>query len=161
MNQRFHEITVASPIQITIGNASQMVTYAMGFLQQLSSIGVVIIGVYAIATQSMTMGGLIACSILLGRAMAPVTQFASILTRIHQVRSSMSSLDGFMMTPTERESHRRLLSVKKLDGHIEVRNVSFKYETQEGDDVLKNINLKIAPGEKIAILGRIGSGKST
>ncbi|MGB1360913.1 MAG: ATP-binding cassette domain-containing protein [Alphaproteobacteria bacterium] len=162
MNQRFYEITVASTYSNKrVKFLSQIITYTMGFMQQMSSVIVVVIGVYAISTQQMTVGGLIASSILLGRAMAPVTQFAGILTRIHQVRSSMSSLDGFMMTPTERESHRRLLSVPKLNGNIEVRNVSFKYDLQNGEDILTGINIKIKPGEKIAILGRIGSGKST
>ncbi len=130
------------------------------FCQQTASIGVVIYGVYKIADGDLTTGGLIACTILTGRTLAPITQVASLLTRYHQARASLNSLNQLMKLPVEQETEQHFLSRPPFKGNIEFKNIAFSYPHQPVK-ALTNISLKITAGEKIALLGRVGSGKST
>jgi ATP-binding cassette subfamily C protein LapB len=130
------------------------------FFQQMASIGVVIYGVYKIADGDLTTGGLIACTILTGRTLAPIAQVVSLLTRYHQARASLDSLNKLMRLPAERETEQRFLARLPFKGNIEFKNVTFSYPDQLVN-ALHNISLKITSGEKIALLGRVGSGKST
>lgn len=129
-------------------------------VQQATSVGVVIFGVHMILAQELTMGGLIACVMLGGRALAPLAQVAQILTRFHQSRQGLKGLNEFMRQPTERPPEKSFVTKPVLDASVELREVSFRYG-EEGDLVLKNVSLKIEPGERVGIIGRIGSGKST
>jgi ATP-binding cassette subfamily C protein LapB len=131
-----------------------------GSAQQIAYIGTVIVGVHLIATQQLTMGGLIACSILAGRSVAPLSQIASLLTRISHTRTAYRQLNEMMVQTGEVREGATYLRRAKIDGRIEFRNVIFRYPgstTRALDDVSFTIN----PGEKVAILGRVGSGKST
>jgi ATP-binding cassette subfamily C protein LapB len=127
--------------------------------QMLCYAGVVFVGVYKIADQSMTMGSLIACSILAGRAVAPLSQIAQLLTRIHSARTAYRQIDAMMQQPDEiGEGHRTAPMV--LEGGIEFRDVDFRYPGA-AELALRNINFRIKPGEHVALIGPIGSGKST
>lgn len=127
--------------------------------QSLCYAGVVFVGVFKIADQSMTMGALIACSILAGRAVAPLTQIAQLLTRVHSARSAYKQIDALMQQPDERSTPG--LSVPMLlEGGIEFRDVDFRYP-DAAELALRNVNLRINPGEHVALIGPIGSGKST
>ncbi len=133
--------------------------HASIFFQQTASISVVIFGVYKIADGELTTGGLIACTILTGRCMAPMSQVASLLTRYHQAKASLNSLNQLMNLPGERTDKKPVTRPAKT-GNIEFKNVSFSYPDQP-QQALDRVSFKIKAGEKIAILGRIGSGKST
>jgi ATP-binding cassette subfamily C protein LapB len=130
------------------------------FLQQLASIAVVILGVYKISEGELTTGGLIACTILTGRAMAPISQVTSLLTRYHQGKASLDSINRLMNLPVEREFGRKFLHRPKFRGDIEFKNVSFSYPDQP-TQALENVSFKIKAGERVGFIGRIGSGKST
>jgi len=130
------------------------------FLQQIATVAIVIYGVYLIADGDLSMGGLIASTILTGRALAPLAQVAATLTRYHQARSAYASTDAIMKTPVERPADKDFLTRPKLNGKIEFRNVSFSYPGQDVE-VLDRISFNISPGQHTAIIGRIGSGKST
>jgi ATP-binding cassette, subfamily C, bacterial LapB len=130
------------------------------FIQQLAVVLVIIVGVYLISNNDLTLGGLIACSILSSRALAPMAQLSAIFTRYHQTKGSLESLDKIMNLPVESPSGRTALTVPDLKGTIELRNVSFQFPNT-GMPVLSNINLKVAPGEHVGIIGRVGSGKTT
>lgn len=125
----------------------------------LSYAGVVVAGVGMIASQSLTMGGLIACSILAGRAVAPLGQIAQLMTRLTQTRTAYRQINGMLAHPAEGPAHTPLV-IAELKGGIELRKVSFRYPGQ-AEAALSEVSLRIAPGEKVAILGRMGSGKST
>ncbi len=129
------------------------------FFQQIASISVVIFGVYKIANGELTTGGLIACTILTGRSLAPMSQIASLLTRYHQAKASLNSLNELMNLPSEKND-KKPFTRPDLIGNIEFKNVSFSYPDQPLK-ALDQVSFKIKAGEKIAILGRIGSGKST
>jgi ATP-binding cassette subfamily C protein LapB len=140
---------IISNLAVNSALTAQMMCYA----------GVVFVGVYKIADQSMTMGSLIACSILAGRAVAPLSQIAQLLTRIHSARTAYKQIDALMQQPDEiGDSHRNAPMV--LEGGIEFRDVDFRYPGA-AELALRNINFRIKPGEHVALIGPIGSGKST
>jgi ATP-binding cassette, subfamily C, bacterial LapB len=126
--------------------------------QNLSYIGSVIYGVHLIGRGELTMGGLVACSILSGRCVAPLAQIAQLITRVSATRSAYKELDRVMSAPDEAtgEPIRRT----RLGGAIEFRQVTFRYQPG-GPPVLDKVSFTIAPGERVAMLGRVGSGKST
>lgn len=130
------------------------------FMQQISIIIIVIIGVYKIGTNEMTLGALIGCVILGGRILGPIAQVATLLTRYKQAQNSVDSLDKIMQMPIERPLGKTFLHRKELKGDIEFNNVTFAYPEQQ-IPALNNISFKIKHGERIGIIGRIGSGKST
>jgi len=135
-------------------------THASGFVQQTINMVIVITGVYLIADQALTIGGLIACTMLASRVMAPVGAAAGLLVQYHSAATALTSLNGLMAKEVERPDDVCFLGRGRLQGGIEFRDVSFTYPGQERP-ALRNLNLRINPGERVAILGRVGSGKST
>jgi len=129
-------------------------------IQQLATVLVVILGVYQIIAAELSVGGLIACTILTGRALAPMGQIASILTRYHHSMAAFGSINSIMHLPTERPPGRKFLHRPKLNGDVDFKGVSFSYENQP-IPALQNISLHISKGEKVGIVGRMGSGKTT
>ena len=130
------------------------------FIQQIASVVIVLAGMYLVADGVLTVGGLIACVILSGRALSPIGQVANLLTRYHQASGALSTLDKIMEKPVERPSDRNFLHRPDIEGKIAFKDVSFEYPNVKRA-VLQNINFTINPGERVAIIGRIGSGKST
>lgn len=130
------------------------------FLQQLTSVAVVIAGVYMIVDSDLTMGGLIACVLLSGRAIGPMAQVASLATRYHQTQAALKGLNDIMALPVERGADKSFVHRPRLDGRIEFHDVSFAYSKQS-TDVLSNVSFQIGRGEHVAIIGRVGSGKTT
>ncbi|MEQ9463806.1 MAG: type I secretion system permease/ATPase [Haliea sp.] len=127
---------------------------------QMVTMFVIITGVYLITAGELSMGGLIACTMLSGRAMAPFGQVAGLITSWHNARISLSSLEEVMAKPMERPEGAQFLSREIFQGDIEFRGVSFAYPGAEMNS-LNNVSFRIKPGERVAILGRVGSGKST
>lgn len=130
------------------------------FIQQIAGVVVVILGVFKISEGEMTMGALIACTILTGRALAPLSQIAGLMTRYQQSMAALQSLDNVMKMPTDRLRGRTPLHRPTLTGDIEFRDVTFKYPRQ-AVPALNNVTFHITAGERVGIIGRIGSGKTT
>ena len=131
-----------------------------GFIQQLSYVLIIVVGVYLIAKGELSTGGLIACSILSARAMAPLTQIVSLLSKLNQSRTALDALNKIVELPTERGEAQSYLHRPNLQGDIQFKDVSFSYPDQKMK-ALDGFNLSIKAGEKIGVVGRIGSGKST
>lgn len=132
-------------------------TYA---LQQIIGVAIVILGVYLISNGDLTMGGLIACSQLTSRGLAPISQIASLFTQYHTAATSLKSLDEVMGKPVERTKGVNFLSRPAFKGEIEFKNVSFKYPGSD-ELALNRVSFKIRPGEHVGLIGRMGSGKTT
>ncbi len=128
--------------------------------QNICYVGVVIVGVYMIANRELTMGSLVATSILAGRCVAPLGQIANLLTRLSHTRSAYGHLDRLMQGGGEARADNEYLRRPSLDGGIEFRNVTFRYPGATAR-ALDDVSFNIAPGERVAIVGRVGSGKST
>jgi ATP-binding cassette, subfamily C, bacterial LapB len=139
---------------------SATITNSANGIQQLVTIILVLLGVYLVINGDLTMGGLIACTMLSSRALAPFSQAAGLMTQYHNASTALTSLDEVMQKPVERPLDSNFLSRSAFAGAIEFRNVSFQYPGTDVD-ALSNVSFKIRPGEHIAILGRMGSGKTT
>lgn len=130
------------------------------FLTQLCSVLVIVVGVYLIKNGELTMGGLIAVNILATRTIAPWTQAASLLTNYQQMKTGLQSLNDLMAKKEERPDGKRFIRRPEFKGEIEFKNVNFTYPDEERK-ALKNISFKIKAGERVGIIGQVGSGKST
>lgn len=130
------------------------------FMQQLTSVGVIIAGVFMITGGHMSVGALIACNILAGRAMAPLATVAGLLTRLNQSRQSLKQLEELMEKPVERPVGKNFIAKPEIQGGIEFRDVIFRYPGQTVA-ALNNVNFAIEPGDHVGIIGAVGSGKTT
>jgi len=138
---------------------SQTVTYFTAFLSQFSNIAIVIMGVYLASIGEMTMGAIIASMMLNGRVIAPVSQIVGMIIRYDRTILSYNNINELMSMEVERDD-KVYLSRPNLNGDIVFKDVDFSYKDQNFE-ALKNINLSIKKGEKVGIIGKIGSGKST
>ncbi|AWB66957.1 type I secretion system permease/ATPase [Saccharobesus litoralis] len=134
------------------------VSTVTGFITQLSTVFIVVVGVYQIMEGNISMGAMIAGVMLTGRALAPFAQVALLATRYNQAESALTALEEVMQQPDE--NFDRYLHRPYIEGAIQFSRVNFAYPNTEYN-VLNNINLGIKPKEKVAIIGRIGAGKTT
>ena len=129
-------------------------------LIQLNTVMTIVFGVYLIQAFELSMGGLIAIVILTGRTLAPMGQVAALLTNYENTKTSYDALNEILSKPSERPHGKKFVQKPEFTGHIEFSNVTFTYP--EADiPALKNVSFTINAKEHVAIIGRIGSGKST
>lgn len=138
---------------------SNMPITVAGTAQTMAFTGVVIFGVFAIVDQSLSMGGLIACSILAGRVVAPLGTIAHLLTRLNATQTAYRQINQFMEQPVEGPAGSGL-PVTGVQGAIEFRHVDFRYPDAP-ELALSDVSFRIENGEHVGIFGPIGSGKST
>ena len=130
------------------------------WVQQTASIFAVMMGMYLVKDSEMSVGALIACVLLAGRAIAPIGQVANLMSRYHGAKTALTTLNEIMSKPVERPATKRFLHRPSMKGKITLRKVSFVYPNTNRK-VLDGASLIIQPGEKVGLIGRIGSGKST
>ncbi|MCL2644674.1 MAG: type I secretion system permease/ATPase [Betaproteobacteria bacterium] len=135
-------------------------TNGANWIIQLVTLVVMVIGVHQIGMGELSVGGLVACYMLSSRAMSPIGRIAGLLVQYHTAATSLESADGLMQRECERPRGANFISRKSLNGEIEFRDVVFNYPAQEVS-ALNGVSFRIKAGEHVAIIGRVGSGKTT
>lgn len=141
----------------------KVATFAMNFsyyIQSITTIGVVIGGVLMISHGMITQGALVGAVMLVGRALGPLSQVAGLLTRFNQSYEALKHLEDLMRKPVERPADKHFISVPRVRGMIEFRDVTFAYPGQS-HPALSNVSFTLNAGEHIGIIGAVGSGKTT
>ena len=133
---------------------------ATQFVQQMVTVAIVLAGAYQFAQGNVTSGAIVAAVMLSSRAVAPLGQIAMTLARMRQAMLSLRIVDMIMQQPEDRPASVGFVNREITSGSIAFRSVDFAYPDAEAK-VLSDINLTIAAGEKVGIIGRIGSGKTT
>ncbi len=133
------------------------VNYANAAVLALAGVAVVGVGAVLISDQALTLGQIIAVALLTGRALAPVSQIANLVVRWEQTRLSYTALEKIMRAATDDSA--TSLQAPVLSGALEFRDVSFAYPKMP--PVIERLNVKIRPGERVGIIGKLGSGKSS
>ncbi|HTP74755.1 MAG TPA: type I secretion system permease/ATPase [Burkholderiaceae bacterium] len=156
--------TFLARINVRMRGLSSGAMYAANTLTQFATVSVILIGVYLIGDRQLTMGGLIAASMLAGRALAPAGQIVGLLMQYQGARTALESLDRLMAKPVERptpdEGGQPFVQRRDFKGEIELRNVRFHYPGRD-DMALDGVSFRVTAGERVALIGRVGSGKST
>jgi len=156
--------TFLARINVRMRGLSSGAMYAVATLSQFSNVTIILIGVYLIGQRELTMGGLIASTMLAGRALQPAGQIVGLLMQYQGARTALESLDRLMAKPVERptpaEGGQPFVQRREFKGEIEFRNVRFKYPGRD-DAALDGVSFRVTPGERVALIGRVGSGKST
>ncbi len=162
--QMRHRWQKAIAHQAQIGLRTRMLSQFAGnvanFGSQAATIAIVSYGVFLARDGSIGTGAIVACSMLAGKAIAPLSQLAQLVTRINQSLSSYKALKDLMESPREHPPQTTFIPRERIAGDIEFRNVSFQYPGQQSGG-LDKVSFTIKAGEKVAILGRLGSGKTT
>jgi len=129
-------------------------------LIQLNTVMIIVYGVYQISEFNLSMGGLIAIVILTGKTLAPMGQVTGLMTNYESTVTAYNTINEIISKTSERPTGKQFVQPPEFTGHIEFVDVTFSYP---GTDIpaLKNVSFVINPGEHVAIIGRIGSGKST
>lgn len=130
------------------------------WVQLVVAVAVVTVGTYVVADNRLTIGGLIACTIIGGRALAPLTQLAALITRYYQAMSALAALNRLMQAPIDRPRDRSFVHRPVLRGEFRLQDVVFRYPGQQ-IDALNGVSVSLRAGDRVAVIGRVGSGKTT
>ncbi len=129
-------------------------------VQQYAQVAAIFLGVYLIVDGQITQGALIGAVILGGRTMSPLSQLANTLSRVNGALTAYKSLSNLIGKDFNSAANLSPISRSSLNGEIEFKNVSFKFDGTK-QATIDNISFKIPAGQKVALVGKMGSGKST
>ncbi len=139
--------------------ASSLTFWSQG-VQQATYVSAVIAGTFMVFAGNLTVGSIIAIGILTSRTLAPLTQLAGIMARWSNVQTALEGLEKVIGAEQDRDEERTYLRREKIAGAFELRDVTFRYE-EDGAPTLEIQGISLEAGEKIAVLGTNGTGKST
>lgn len=138
---------------------TEKVSFLSAAIQQISYASLVVAGAWVVMSGEMTMGALIACSIMSGRILAPIMAIPGMLVQHAHAKAALEGLEKLYQLKIENQEIERALTPETLKGHYQLQGAQFAYA--DNPPALKIDTLQIQPGERIAILGTIGAGKST
>ena len=160
MQDRYRSLTATIAVsELKLKTITSRATNLAQSIQQLNYVGLIVVGAYAISTGQLTMGGLIACSIISGRALGPLAQIPQLIVQWKHAQTALKSLDAIMAMPSDRSGQERLMVPDSCTGRLQMDKAVFAYRADQ--PTLEVPALSIQPGERIAVLGAVGSGKST
>ncbi|RXJ77877.1 type I secretion system permease/ATPase [Arcobacter sp. F155] len=139
---------------------SSSITTVTSFLVQLNTVALVILGTYLISDNNLTMGGLIATIIISSRTISPMGQVSSLLSTFQHTKTTYEALNEIMNLPEEHPQGKKFVARPEYKGKIDFKNVTFTYPNSD-KETLSDVSFSVEPGEKIGIIGKIGSGKTT
>jgi ATP-binding cassette subfamily C protein LapB len=139
---------------------SSLALTAAGTAQQIATLLMMIIGVFLILDGKLSVGALVAASMLSGRVLSPITGVAAMITRASQTLTAMQAIDKIMQLERERPPERTFIARRIERGAIVFDSVTFKYPGA-AQNALENVSFRIGGGERVGIIGRVGSGKTT
>lgn len=159
--ERFREYSASSALNSFYTAQLSALMQTMSHVLMISAgLGTIIFGVFRVINGDATTGGLVASMILVWRVLTPLqTGFVS-LTRVTQVRSSISQINNLMNIKGERDQHTIVTPLKQIEGFVTFARVSIRY-SPDSDPALVGISLELEPGEVLCVVGGNGSGKST
>jgi len=160
MGRWYNLAEIGSQSQIRLKNIQSVAVGLAQSFQQFCSIALIIGGYYLFDAGIITMGAIIAIVMLASRSLAPAGQIAFLLTRGRQAKETLESIESLFEVPDERRQGASALPASVRDASLKLEDVSFAYP-EAPTAALDRINLSIAPGEKVALIGRVASGKST
>ncbi|MDD2639598.1 MAG: type I secretion system permease/ATPase [Arcobacteraceae bacterium] len=152
-------IAHAENIQLKIQRVNAFALNTSQSLIQLTTILVVVVGVFQISDKELSVGGLIAVTILASRSMVPVISLSTMVIKFKEIKDSLYNLRDFWDLPLENEKNIEI-GLGKLKGDIEFKQVTYYFKNAKYPSV-NAINFSIKNGEKIGIIGQTGAGKST
>ncbi len=144
-----------------VRSSSNLLLGVTSSLQQWVTVCMIVAGVYMIHANQLSLGGLIACVILAGRAMSPMGSIATLISRYQQAHSALQTLDALMQRPKDTQGASMGLVPQTLQGELKAHELSFTYPQTNDQAVIRGLTLHIAAGQRMALLGRVGAGKST
>lgn len=153
-------MNITTKNDLAMKHANDNLSYLSQLIQQTSYVGIVIVGSFVVMSGDMTMGGLIACSILGGRILAPIMGIPNLLVQRSHAKAAKANIEQLFALQQDNHDVSHPLSPSRIEGNFQLENVSFNYQNNDQPAVTIN-TLRINAGERIAVLGPIGSGKST
>lgn len=161
MRRRWQDaVTHQSHVGLKSRMLAQLATNVANLSQQFVQVGVVAVGAFLVRDGQLGFGAIIACTILSGRAIAPIAQITQLLTRMNQTMVSYRALSHLMNQEREHQHGKVFMDRPDFEGAIEFRNVTFTYPGAS-KPTLEGVSFHVAPGEKVAVVGKVGSGKTT
>ncbi len=130
-------------------------------LSQATTVAMLVLGVFMIIENTLTIGALIAVNILVGRILGPVSQTVQLATRYQQAKNALEMLDGLVRRPRDRNHDQRYFTPPGFEGHLVADNLEFSYPGPQPALVIDKVSVALGPGEHLALLGPVGCGKST
>ena len=162
LRKKWRELTERIALsELKVKQYSQTSMNLTQLIQQLSYVGIIAVGVFQISQGDLTMGGLIACTIISSRAMAPMAQLPNMIVQWKQAQIAIQALDKVMELPNDRDSDVSLIVPEFCSGDLQMVETKFRYSKDMADVLNVHATLRIAPGERVAIVGTVGSGKTT
>jgi ATP-binding cassette subfamily C protein LapB len=146
--------------EFKIRSLTSIATSMSQTIQQFSYVSIIVVGAYAVGSGKITMGALLACTIISNRALSPISQIAGKILLWHHVKAALAGLDQMMLLESDRDEASKLIIPDRCKGNLSLEKINFGY-SKESDSVIKDISLLLKPGDRIAVIGPVGSGKST
>ena len=152
--------TQAAESDERIRHYSALSQHLTSTLSQLGYVAMVALGSYMVAENTLTMGGLIACTIISGRALMPIAQLPNVMVQWSHARTAMNGLDKLIALPNEADDRAHALIPGKIDARLEFDRCQFFYGSKDRTAIELGV-LKVDAGETVGIVGGVGTGKST